>query len=105
MCIKKKIMSKFEDLINGPTPVLVDFFAEWCGPCKAMAPILSEVSKKMEGRARVIKVDIDKNPEAAGRFGVRSVPTLLLFRNGQVRWKQSGVVPAEQLVQIITRNS
>lgn len=98
-------MSKFNTLINGSTPVLVDFFAEWCGPCKVMAPILSEVSRQLEGKAKVVKVDIDKNPEAAARYGIRSVPTLLLFRNGEVKWKQSGVLQANQLVEIISQYS
>ena len=96
-------MSKFSDLINGPTPVLVDFFAEWCGPCKTMAPILTEVSRKLEGKARVVKVDIDKNPEAARAYSINSVPTLLLFKDGEVKWKQSGVIEARHLVDIISR--
>ena len=96
-------MSKFNDLINGPTPVLVDFFAEWCGPCKAMAPVLTEVSKKLEGKVKVIKVDIDKNPAAAGHYGIMSVPTLMLFSKGEVKWKQSGALPAHQLFDIVSR--
>lgn len=94
-------MSKFNDLINGEQPVLVDFFAEWCGPCKTMAPILKDVSSKLNGKARIIKVDIDKNQEAAQKYNIRSVPTLLLFQGGQIKWQQSGVIPASQLLSII----
>ncbi len=96
-------MSKFNELINGSTPVLVDFFAEWCGPCKTMAPILSDVSHQVEGKAKVIKVDIDKNQEAAGKYGIMSVPTLMIFKNGEVKWKQSGVLPANQIVEVLNR--
>lgn len=98
-------MSKFSELINSDTPVLVDFYAEWCGPCKTMSPILSDVAKKLGNKARIIKVDVDKNPEAAGKFGIMSVPTLLLFRNGEVRWKQSGVLSASDIVNIVSRYS
>src|SRR5215217_6432239 len=94
-------MSKFQEIINGEQPVLVDFSAEWCGPCKTMAPILSEVSKSLSGKARIIKVDIDKNPAAASHYGVRSVPTLILFKKGNILWKQAGVVPASDLLQLI----
>jgi thioredoxin 1 len=80
-------MSKFNELINSEQPVLVDFFAEWCGPCKTMAPILKEVASKLDGKARIIKVDIDKNPAAALAYGVRSVPTLILFRKGKIMWR------------------
>ena len=98
-------MSKFTELINGDTPVLVDFFAEWCGPCKTMAPILSEVSQKLRGKVKIIKVDIDKNQAAAGRYRIMSVPTLLLFKGGEIRWKQSGVVPTQDLINIINQYS
>ena len=96
-------MSKFSELINSKQPVLVDFSAEWCGPCKTMVPILSEVSRELQGKAKIIKVDIDKNPRAASHYGVRSVPTLLLFREGQVKWQQSGVIPARDLLEIIRK--
>lgn len=91
----------FQELIEGDTPVLVDFFAEWCGPCKMMQPILEDTSKKLAGKVRILKVDIDRNPLAASKFQVRSVPTLLLFQKGQIVWRQSGVVPAHQLVKVV----
>ena len=91
----------FQELIEGDTPVLVDFFAEWCGPCKMMQPILEDTSKQLCGKVKILKVDVDRNPLAASRFQVRGVPTLILFSRGEVVWRQSGVVPAHQLVQII----
>jgi thioredoxin 1 len=94
-------MSKFNDLINSDTPVLVDFYAEWCGPCKMMPPILKSVAEQVGEKARIIKVDVDKNPQAAGKYGVRSVPTLLIFKNGQEKWRQSGVVQANDLSRIL----
>lgn len=91
----------FQELIEGDTPVLVDFFAEWCGPCKMMQPILEDTSKQLGGKVKILKVDVDRNPLAASRFQVRGVPTLILFSKGEVVWRQSGVVPAHLLVQII----
>ena len=91
----------FQQLIEGETPVLVDFFAIWCGPCKAMQPILEETSRQVGDKVKILKVDIDKNPLAASKFQVRGVPTLILFQKGKVLWRQSGVVPAHQLVQIL----
>lgn len=97
-------MSKFNEVIAQDKPVLVDFFAEWCGPCKMQAPILEELKKKIGDRATIIKVDVDKNPAVAAQFGIRSVPTLIIFRNGEVRWKQSGVFPANELERLISEN-
>ena len=97
-------MAKFTELINGEDPVLVDFHAEWCGPCKTMAPILQEVKSDLGGKVRIVKIDVDKNPKAAQKFQVQSVPTLILFKDGKQRWRQSGVVPKHALLQVIDQN-
>lgn len=91
----------FSELIGGTTPVLVDFFAEWCGPCKAMKPVLEELKSKVGEKARIIKVDVDKSPQVASDFQIRGVPTLILFKEGVVKWRQSGVVSASNLERII----
>lgn len=96
-------MEKFEDVINSSTPVLVDFFATWCGPCQMMHPILEELHGMMDGKARIIKVDIDKNQELAQKYQVRSVPTLMVFKNGQMEWRQSGVTQADTLAQVLNQ--
>jgi thioredoxin 1 len=94
----------FNELIHGDTPVLVDFFATWCGPCKMMQPILEEVASQTQ-EVKIIKVDVDKNPAAAQAYQVRGVPTLILFEKGKAVWRQSGVVPAHQLIKVIQDNS
>ncbi|QNK77115.1 thioredoxin [Winogradskyella sp. PAMC22761] len=94
----------FNQIVNGERPVLVDFFAEWCGPCKAQSPIIKEVAEAMNEEARVIKIDIDKNEKIAQRYQVRGVPTLILFKKGKIIWRQSGVQSKTQLVNVITQH-
>ncbi|MEZ0540895.1 thioredoxin [Fibrella arboris] len=93
----------FGELINGETPVLVDFFAAWCGPCKTMAPVLKDFATRMGNRVRVLKIDIDKSPATAANYRIQGVPTLILFRKGQIVWRQSGVVPLRQLEQALVQ--
>lgn len=95
----------FQKLISGDTPVLVDFHATWCGPCKMQAPILKEVSSEVNGKAKILKIDVDKNQQLANRYQVRGVPTLILFRNGKPVWRQSGVAQKKQLIDLINKNS
>ena len=93
----------FTEIINSETPVLVDFYATWCGPCKTMAPMLEQLKDKIGDKAKIIKIDIDKNPQAADKYSVRSVPTLIIFKQGKVLWRQSGVVPVHQLESVISQ--
>ncbi len=94
-------MSKFSEIINGDKPVLIDFSAEWCQPCRMMPPILKEVSRQLGDKVRVLKVDVDKNPAIAQKWRIQSVPTIMIFKNGQQLFRQSGVLPANQLVSIL----
>ena len=93
----------FNEMIQSTKPVLVDFSAEWCGPCKMMAPILKELKKEIGDTATIIKVDVDKNPQAASAYQVQGVPTLILFKNGQPLWRQSGVVQKAGLLGVIKK--
>lgn len=93
----------FAEIIKGKTPVLVDFFAEWCGPCKTMSPILKDFATQMGDRVRVLKIDVDKNPAIAQTYRIQGVPTLILFQNGQLKWRQSGVVQKKQLEEVVNK--
>ncbi len=93
---------KFSDLINGDKPILVDFSAQWCAPCRMMPPILKQIKEHFGEKIRIITVDVDRNPVVSQRYNIRSVPTLILFRKGQILWQQSGVVPANQLIPVLS---
>lgn len=93
----------FNELIQSDKPVLVDFFAEWCGPCKVMAPILKDVKQEVGDAVSILKVDVDKNPQAAAAYQVQGVPTLILFKQGKILWRQSGVVQKNGLVGVIKK--
>lgn len=96
--------ASFKDIINGEVPVLVDFFATWCGPCKTMGPILDQVKQSLGTNVRIVKIDVDKNDQLAKQHRIQGVPTLVLYSKGKQLWRQSGVVPANQLVQLIQKH-
>ncbi|MDB4160991.1 thioredoxin [Bacteroidia bacterium] len=96
-------MASFKDAISGDTPVLVDFHAEWCGPCKMMPPILSQVKDTLGGNVKIIKIDVDKNKALAEAYAVRGVPTLMIFKNGKLVWRESGVRQASELIELLAK--
>ncbi|MDD3079789.1 MAG: thioredoxin [Paludibacter sp.] len=83
-------METFQQIINGEKPVLIDFYATWCGPCKAMSPIVESIAKELQGKIRVLKIDVDKNQTVAAQYGIQAVPTFMMFKNGQVVWRKPG---------------
>lgn len=97
------IMESFKELINSETPVLVDFYADWCGPCKAMSPVIQEVAKTVQGKARVIKVDIDKSVQASQAYQVQAVPTFIIFKKGDIVWRHSGILDKQTLLNVLTQ--
>ncbi|EPR74094.1 thioredoxin C-2 [Winogradskyella psychrotolerans RS-3] len=94
-------MSKFSEIINQDQPVLVDFFADWCGPCKMLSPILKQVKDKLGDGITILKIDVDKNQALASKYQVRGVPTMLLFKNGEQVWRQSGVLQESEIINVI----
>ena len=100
--IKFQDMNKFQDIIADNTPVLVDFFAEWCGPCKMMKPVLEELKKKMGNKIIILKIDIDKNISLSSEYRIQSVPTLVLWKQGEIIWRQSGALSLNELEQILS---
>lgn len=95
-------MNKFQDIIADNTPVLVDFFAEWCGPCKMMKPVLEELKKKMGNKIIILKIDIDKNISLSSEYRIQSVPTLVLWKQGEIIWRQSGALSLNELEQVLS---
>ena len=95
----------FQELIQGDTPVLVDFFAEWCGPCKMMKPVLDQLKGRLGDGVTIVKVDVDRSQSAAMQFQIQSVPTLILFQKGRILWRHSGTASAAQLEQIIHQHA
>ncbi|TXC85245.1 thioredoxin [Luteibaculum oceani] len=96
------MMSKFQELIKGETPVLVDFYADWCGPCKTLAPILDTLKTDLGNKIKILKINVDKNPKAAAAYNVRGVPTLIFYHRGEIKWRKSGVIPLPELKKMVS---
>lgn len=96
-------MSQFNSIINSDQLVLIDFSAEWCQPCKMMPPILKQVKQQLKDKIRILTVDVDKNPAVSSKWVIQSVPTLIIFRKGEVKFRQAGVIPAPQLIEIVRK--
>jgi len=97
-------MANFYDIISDNKPVLVDFYADWCQPCKMVAPILKQVKNEMGDKIKIIKINVDNNPVVASKYNIRSIPTLMLFKQGELKYSQAGVMPAQQIRNIIMQN-
>lgn len=95
------MIGKFNNIINSSKPVLVDFYADWCGPCKQMPPILKQVKEELKEHVRIIKVNVDKNPQIATKYQIRSIPTLMIFKNGEMKWSGMGVISASEITKIV----
>lgn len=95
----------FKELINSDTPVLIDFWATWCGPCIAMQPVLKEVAEKARGKARIVKIDVDKNPNISAQYQIQSIPTLMMFQNGKILWRAAGMQSVNQLMTVINEHA
>lgn len=100
---KQDQMSNFLEIINKPIPVLIDFYADWCGPCQVMSPVLKDVKSELGDKVAIIKINVDKNQALAQKFQVRGVPTFMIFKNGKSLWRQSGVLNKENLVEVLTQ--
>lgn len=97
-------MAAFRDLINSDKPVLIDFFAEWCGPCKTLSPLIKQVKEEFGDQLKVLKIDVDKNPRLAESLGIQGVPTMMIYQNGQLKWRQSGVLPAQAIAAEVQKH-
>jgi thioredoxin len=98
-------MAKFNEIIKSDKPVLVDFYADWCQSCKIVSPVLTQVKNELGDEVKIIKINVDNNPTISAKYGIRSIPTLMLFKNGQLKFNQAGVIPAEEIKRLITANS
>ena len=98
-------METFQDLIQSEKPVLVDFYADWCGPCKAMDPVIKEVAKEVEGKARVVRVNVDKNTKAPQTYQVSAIPTFMVFKKGNILWRHPGMIDKSSLLNVLSQNA